>query len=902
MTVDELQVIITANTEELRKEVDGANKDISGLKKTTEKSTDGMAKMFGKLKVVVAALGIGELIKQSIQDGMEAIETESLFDTVMGDKGDEVKAWANSVADTLGLSTVAMQKNIATIYNMTTSMGVAEGNALKMSKGISVLANDMASFYNLDSEEAFNKLRAGLTGEAEGLKALGILVDENTVKQTAYSAGIAANGAELTQEQKVLARYVAVLNQTGNAQGDLAKTLDSPSNMLRSLGQNVKNLSIAFSAILMPAVKFVLPWLNAFVKVTTDAVNGLVTLLGLNAEDTADAMQDMSVSAATTADGLEDANEKAKKLKKQLAGFDEMNVLQDNSSDSADTSAAATGGGLDFDLDEYNAKLELANGKTAVIAENIKGAFSTIGKYAKLAWDSEPVQAFVGAGVSYGKLLFKYWSTMGKTLYDNVKTLWGNVHDDVMTLGSNLVNLWTSVWTDLTDGIAKWGQPFVDGVSGLFNSILSGVYVPLYTQLVAIVSDLSGILLDKWNEFGQPLIDKVAQFVINIIGLFQSLWDSVLDPIITPFLQMLSSTWDEHIKPMVDAAADFLFAWVDCALEFYGRFVLPIITWIVEKLKPVFELFGKLFSAYIGIQLASMSDVATGIIGFLRGIIGFITSVFSGDWSAAWEHIKDAFKSIANIFVDIWNNVWGYLKTVLTAWKDFFVKIWDGIKGIFTTIGPWIYDKVIKPVANFFSGLWDGFKDGAKKAWDGVKSVFGAVAGFFKDVFTKAWKGVVAVFSVAGEIFVNIKDGIVSVFKTVVNGIINGINKVIKLPFEGFNKVLETIHDLSILGVKPFGWLTWRAPIPQIPELARGGIVDQPTYAMIGEAGKEAVMPLERNTGWIDQLADKLADKIGGGNGDIKLTVKLGEDTIFDKFIEYGRSKSFETNGEVVFA
>lgn len=869
MTVDELQVIITANTEELRKEVDGANKNISGLQKSTKKSTDGMAAAFGKLKVVIAALGIGNLIKQSIQDGMEAIETESLFDTVMGDKGDEVKAWANSVADTLGLSTVAMQKNVATIYNMTTSMGVAEGNALKMSKGISVLANDMASFYNLDSEEAFNKLRAGLTGEAEGLKALGILVDENTVKQTAYSAGIAANGAELTQEQKVLARYVAVLNQTGNAQGDLARTLDSPSNMLRSLGQNVKNLSIAFSAILMPAVKFVLPWLNAFVKVTTDAVNGLVSLLGLNAEETSNEMQKMSGNAATTADGLEDANKQAKKLKKQLAGFDEMNVLQDNSSDSADTSAAATGGGLDFDLDEYNAKLELANGKTAVIAENIKGAFATIGKYAKLAWDSDLVQAYVGAVTSYGTFLWKYWSTLGKTYYDNAKVLWGNIKGDVETLCSNMSTLFITLWGDIQYGFETWGPNVISGVSGLFNSILSGLYVPLYTQAVAIIADVSGILLDKWEEYGRPIIDKVGLLVTNVIALFQSLWDSVLDPIITPFLQMLSSTWDEHIKPMVDAAADFLFAWVDCALEFYGRFVLPIVTWIVDKLKPIFEVYGKVFSAYIGKIIANISDIATGIIGFLRGIIGFVQSVFSGDWSAAWEHIKNAFKSILNIFVNLWDNTWNYIKTVFSVFKDFFIGAWNGIKGVFSTVGTW-------------------FSDVFSKAWEGIKKAFSKVTDFFAGI----WDGIKAIFSKVGS---TIADAISGAVKNAINTVLSTAIKIINGFISAINLAIGIINKIPGVEIKKLDKL-------EVPKLARGGIVDQPTYAMIGEAGKEAVMPLERNTGWIDQLADKLGDKIGGGSGDIKLVVKLGEDTIFDKFIEYGRAKSFETNGEVVFA
>ena len=202
MTIDELEVLITANTNELRKEIGNANKSISGLKKSADKGTAGVSSAFRKLKTGIVALGIGKVIKDSIQSGMDAIESDSLFTTVMGENAEAVRSWSNEVADALGLSAVAMQKNIGTVYNMTQSMGVAEGNALNMAKGVSVLAEDMASFYNLDSEEAFNKLRAGLTGETEPLKALGILVDENTVKQTAYSAGIAEVGAELTQEQK----------------------------------------------------------------------------------------------------------------------------------------------------------------------------------------------------------------------------------------------------------------------------------------------------------------------------------------------------------------------------------------------------------------------------------------------------------------------------------------------------------------------------------------------------------------------------------------------------------------------------------------------------------------------------------------------------------------------------
>ena len=166
-----------------------------------------------------------------------------------------------------------------------------------------------------------------------------------------------------------------------------------------------------------------------------------------------------------------------------------------------------------------------------------------------------------------------------------------------------------------------------------------------------------------------------------------------------------------------------------------------------------------------------------------------------------------------------------------------------------------------------------------------IIGILGGIIDFIVGIFTgnwsKAWNGI-------KDIFKNIVDGLVGIFKFPINLIIDGINAFIS----GLNKV--KIPDwVPAVGGKGIN-------IPKIPKLARGGIVDSPTVAMIGEAGKEAVMPLENNTSWIDQLADKLASKIGGNSGSpIQLVVKIGEDTILDKVIEGMKNKDFETNGEV---
>lgn len=766
MSVDELQVLITANSSALQKEMSKANKSINSLQKSASTTATGITSAFKKLKTGIVALGIGKVIKDSIQMGMNAVESDSLFETSLGNMADSVRSWSNEVASALGLNAVAMRKNTGVIYNMTSSMGVAEENALKMSKGITLLAEDMASFYNLDSAEAFNKLRAGLTGETEPLKALGILVDENTVKQVAYSAGIAKTGDELTQQQKVLARYVAILKQTGNAQGDLARTLDSPANQLRLLKNQVRQMGLALSNFFLPVLQAILPYINAFARVITSAINGLAKFMGLKSTSASNETSKVSSNIGSIGDGLDDANKKAKALKGTMSSLDEFSTVQTETSSSS-SSGTSVGGGLDFDLSEYDAHLDWIDGKTDKIAKHIENSFKKVGNVLNTVWNSAPVQAFLGTISSGFEFTFNYVSTIGENLRLNLQTTWSNIQGDVSLALTNMSAYWTTFWTDLQIGIETWGQPIIDGMSGLFNSIWTDAIDPALQVISKGWADFSGILLELWNEHGQPLINNIGEFVTKTIDLFQSIWDNVLEPIITPFLEMLSWLWDSHLKGLVEKVGDFVLSLINGALEIYNGFIQPLITWVLEFLSPIWSFLSNVVIGNLGSILAFVSDTIGSIIGVFTGIIDFITGVFTRNW---------------------------------------------------------------------------------KKAWNGVKSIFK-----------------------------NIVDGLVGVFKLPLNLIIDAINGFIA----GVNKI--KLPDWDILGSfagKGFN-------IPKIPKLARGGVVSRATYAMIGENGDEAVMPLEHNTGWIDRLADRLADKINGTRSTVekldisgKLTVD-GNDLVY---------------------
>ena len=241
------------------------------------------------------------------------------------------------------------------------------------------------------------------------------------------------------------------------------------------------------------------------------------------------------------------------------------------------------------------------------------------------------------------------------------------------------------------------------------------------------------------------------------------------------------------------------------------EFFSPAIDWFSELFGSIFQTISDIFY--------NIGVIASGCWEIIKAVWGIVSEWFN-------EHI---ITPVATFFSNMWNGI-----------KTWAIAAWDGIKSVFSTIGNWINEKVIQPVAGFFSNLWNGFVEKAKKAWEGVKSVFSKVATFFSDTFKKAWQGIVKVFSIAGEIFVDIKDGIVSAFKFVVNGIIKGLNKVISIPFNGINSALKWIKGIEIVGIKPFDGLK-TINVPQIPLLAEGGFPATGQMFIAREAGPEMV-------------------------------------------------------------
>lgn len=241
-------------------------------------------------------------------------------------------------------------------------------------------------------------------------------------------------------------------------------------------------------------------------------------------------------------------------------------------------------------------------------------------------------------------------------------------------------------------------------------------------------------------------------------------------------------------------------------------------------------------------------------------------------FSSVWQGIKDIFSSVVNFFSSVFTSAVNGIKNAWFGIKNFFSDMWNEIKNIFSSVGSWfgnVFDTAVNGVKNAWSSITGFFGN----IWSGIKNAFGDVAGWFKNVFTDAWQGVKNVFSTGGKIFDGMKDGIASVFKTVVNGLIGGINKVIAFPFNKINGMLNSIRNISILGVEPFKGLWEKNPlsVPQIPKLAKGAVIPggSPFMAILGDQPR-GMTNIEAPLDTIRQAVKMELDNVGsyGGYGD----------------------------------
>lgn len=365
-----------------RSSVDKASKSTLGF-------TDKLAMQISKTRTLVGAfMSVARVMGSWFTESNDYIETLNLFNVTMGEGADAAYAYAKAVEKAMGIDSKDFMQYQGVFKNLTAGFGVVEKDANTMSQNLTQLAYDMASIFNTDVEVAFDKLSSAMSGQVKGLREFGIDTSIASLQEYALSKGIDKSVRSMSQAEKAMLRYNYIMEKSVHMQGDMARTLVTPANALRVLQAQLTRMKRAFGDIISVLAVQVIPYVQAFVEVVTEAAAKLATFFGFDPTDYTQGTEGITTSWGEAEDAVDDYSESLKAAKKQMMGFDELNIIQNPNSDSGAGGGATDGGMADMGVYEYDFLKGLKTDKVDEIKEKMKDILWYVGEIAFgfLAW------------------------------------------------------------------------------------------------------------------------------------------------------------------------------------------------------------------------------------------------------------------------------------------------------------------------------------------------------------------------------------------------------------------------------------------------------------------------------------------------------------------------------------
>ena len=310
----------------------------------------------------------GKTIGGFITESANYAENVNLFNVAMGESAVSAGTYAQEVSDALGIDTSEWMRAQGVFQTIATGFGVASDRATIMSKNLTQLGYDLSSFYNISTENAMDKLKSGLAGELEPLRAIGYDLSQAKLEAIALELGIDKSVSAMTQAEKAQLRYYAIMTQVTDAHGDMARTLIDPANQLRVLKAQATMAAREIGNVFIPVLNAVLPIAIAITKVVGSLASAIAGLVGYEPPEIGEATSEMAVNTDAVQENIEGAKEEAKKLKSYMLGFDELNIINPNT----DSATEDTSGMFDFELPEYDFIGEAVESRVNTIVEKMK--------------------------------------------------------------------------------------------------------------------------------------------------------------------------------------------------------------------------------------------------------------------------------------------------------------------------------------------------------------------------------------------------------------------------------------------------------------------------------------------------------------------------------------------------
>ena len=766
------------------------NKQMSGLSNNINKS------LLPTIKKVGAALAGSFAVKQIKQVASECIklgsnlaEVQNVVDTTFTSMSDKVNEFANNAIELIGLSETSTKKYMGTLGAMSKSFGFTEKSAFKMSQTLTTLSADVASFYNISNDEAFNKLKSVYTGETESLKELGVVMTQAALDSYAMSNGFGKTTKDMSEAEKVALRYSFVLDKLKLAQGDFSKTQNSWANQTRILSERFNKLKATIGQGLIAALLPLIQTLNTvlakiqavanafsklmqkvfgrFSKKSSGVADGVKEIYD-NATTGLETVAGATGSAADETNGAANAAGKAaKKLASMTTGIDELNIVSPNDSDSGSGSGGGSGD-VGGGLGDIPAEIGDADTALTPLEEKLEKIKSLIDDCSK-AFSDNFMARIKGAdfsGVIKGAT--DIWSAIKKIFTDEevlssarnwavtVSGVLGSIAADAIVIGTNIAS-------NLAQGI---GNALLENTEGIKTAI-STVF-DVSSQKALTTQKVWDMLADWSTVFTSDSAKKITSDIASIFisGFTNALTSAVkfgkdiANALASPFINNQSS-----IKAGLQKFVDIVSVNVET--------VKKVVTNMGDKWQEVYD-------TYISPALGNIGEGLSKIVGAI--VDGWNTYI-----APVLQRLADKFQEVAEKYVnpaissilefvgklfDAVSNVWNNVLAPLVAW-------------VVSTLAP-LFAESLENIGIAFSNLIKGISEVVQGIFETLQGVIDFITGVFSCDWSKAWEGIKQIVS-----------GILKVIKGIFDGTLGNILEIAGNMFEKIkNKIKEKLSAL----------------------------------------------------------------------------------------------------------
>jgi hypothetical protein len=640
MDIGELVVRIEAKIDGLEKNINKAGKVVDDLSKKTTKAggiISNTLSFAGGLGIVTALENAGSALinvgKRGIMLASDLQEVQNVVDTTFKQGAGIINAWSKTTMNAFGLSELQAKQFSGTMGAMLTSTGLAGDQVNTMSMKLTELTGDMSSFYNLPHQVVWDKIRAGISGETEPLKQLGINMSSANLEAFALSQGINKSWTEMSQAEQATLRYNFILNATKDAQGDFTKTQTGFANQLRIIKNNFDQIVLSIAVKLLPSLtkfaNFISGSMPRIQTMTTKAFNGIKNAIGF-LKDNADILLPV-VTGLTTAILAQSVISSVTKLYKawQLATVAQttaqwlLNIAMDANPIGLVAAAigllVAAGVVLYRNWDTVKAKvLEL---------------WQTLKDNPLLALVAGPIGGLIAAGIA----LYKNWDVV------KLKTIeiWNSITNFFTVDVPNAFNKFVDFFAKLPDrvqiflydlfmvkipyaigyGIGWMIKTVSEGIPKLiqwFADLPGKIWVWLQATILKFVTWATDIKT-KATETGKSILDNIISFVKNLPS---NLWNLLVTAgqKLAAFLTSAKTTAKDIGKAIFDGIVDFVTSIPDKIAKIFTG-ILDAAKRFVKKIKDtISSVVGSVESGY---EAGKSGTSPRGVPGFARGINNF---------------------------------------------------------------------------------------------------------------------------------------------------------------------------------------------------------------------------------------------------------------------------------------